>query len=143
MHSASSTPLVVCYITEKSFRLCTNSDYLAHTDPMFNEHRLLKICDINYYQIAVFMYKFIHNNLPDRFCDMFIRNNKINNYSTRSHDDFHVTNPKTIVACKSIRHCGPDIWNSLSVDVKNCSSLFSFKSTLKKKLYTSYTCVPV
>ena len=44
-------------LQKKIIRIITNSDYFAHTQPLFKETNLLKIYDINKMQIGIYMYK--------------------------------------------------------------------------------------
>ena len=43
-----------------------------------------------------------------------------------------------LLAHRSIRHHGPDTWNSVPDHLKLCVSVFSFKSFMKKHLLTKY-----
>ena len=83
---------------------------------------------------------FNHNNklVPSYFDTMLIRNTQIHGHNTRGSANFHLCNPKTVLAYKSIRHRGPDVWHSLSNEIKACSSLYSFKCKIKKEIISSY-----
>ena len=125
-------------LQKKAVRLCSGSHYLAHTNPLFHKLRILKVSDINYLQTAIFMFKLKQNLLPSKFQSMFQRNEEIHSHNTRNSCNFHLFNPKTSLAHRSIRHSGPDIWHSLPEEIKKCSSLYSFKATLKKHILSSY-----
>ena len=84
------------------------------------------------------MYKYKNNQLPISFQNLFALNNTIHSYPTRASANFHLTNPKLIIAHKSIRHYGPDLWNNLSLNAKSCSKLYSFKAFMKRDLLSSY-----
>ena len=122
----------------KALRICSHSHYLAHTDPIFHKLKTLKIFDINTFQTAIFMYKFSTNALPLSFTNIFTYNGSIHTYPTRQSSDLHLTNPKTILALKSIRHHGPDIWNKLPSNIQQSTSLLSFKALMKKYLLSQY-----
>ena len=123
-------------LQKKALRICTHSDYLASTDPIFCRLKTLKITDIYNLQTAIFMYKFSNNLLPLSFRSFFEYNKNIHTYPTRHSSDFHLVNPKTLLAHKSIRHVGPDIWNSLPLTIKSSTRLFTFKA-LTKRMYLS------
>ena len=124
-------------LQKKAIRICTHSPYLAHTEPLFKQLKTLKMHDIHTYHSAIFMFKYFKNVLPF-FHNVFVQNHTIHSYPTRHRNDIHLTNPKYLLAHKSIRHHGPDIWNSLPDEIKQRTSLFSFKATMKKHILHSY-----
>ena len=68
----------------------------------------------------------------------YIHNANVHSYPTRHSMDFHLTNPKIVLAQKSIRHNGPDVWNSLLITLKLCTTLVSFKVKMKEYLLIRY-----
>ena len=138
--SCSKTKVKEIYLLQKkAIRVCTNSDYLAHCNPLFFKLKTLKIEDINNLQVAIFMYKLKNNLPPCTFHDLFTLNKSVHNYPTRNSQNYHLTNPKVIIAKKSIRHYGPDVWNALPAATKLCNTLYSFKATIKRQLLSEYT----
>ena len=85
------------------------STYLSHNKTLFHRIKSLRIQDIHSLQLAVFMYKYTHNQLPAIFHNMFDLNCNVHAYPTRHSSDYHLQNPKIILAQKSMRHHGPDI----------------------------------
>ena len=131
--------MLIYRLQKKALRICTHSYYIAHTDPIFYELKTLQIADIHIFQTAIFMYKFWINTIPLAFRNIFVYNSSIHSYPTRHSSDFHLTNPKIIMAYKSIRHHGPDIWNALPDKIKHSASLYSFKASMKKYLISKYS----
>ena len=125
-------------LQKKAIRICSHSNYLAHTTPIFKELKTLKVNDIHRYQTAIFMFKHTANLLPPSFQNFFTHNTNIHSYPTRHSTDFHLNNPKTLKAHKSIRHHGPDIWNSLPETLKSRTSLYSFKAHAKNVILSQY-----
>ena len=137
--NCSKTRIQPLFLLQKrALRICTNSHYLAHTDPLFFQLKTLKLEDIHTFQTSIFMFKFSKNLLPTTFQNIFTPNSNIHSYPTRHSSDLHLTNPKIILAHKTIRHHGPDIWNPLPDYVKHCASLYSFKAVMKKYLLSQY-----
>ena len=134
-------------LQKRALRICTGSHYLAHSDPLFQNLHSLKINDINVLQTAVFMFKLNANLLPTTFDKLFSHNKNIHHYPTRVSHNFHLSNPLSSLASRSIRHHGPDIWNSLPESLKSSpsdqssvqSSLYVFKNTMKTYLLSKYT----
>ena len=125
-------------LQKKAVRICNHSSYLAHTTPIFKNLKILTLNDIHTLHTSIFMYKYTTNLLPPSFSNFFNYNANIHSYPTRHSSDFHLTNPKTLIAQKSIRHHGPDIWNSLPQPLKRKTSLSSFKAATKKSLLSQY-----
>ena len=128
----------ILLLQKRAIRLCSGSDFLAHTNPVFCRFKILKVNDLNTFQVAIFMFKYINKQLPSSFNDLFILNNALHHYPTRIAGNVHLLNPRLLLFYKSIRHHGPDIWNNLPPNVKICSSLHSFKLTLKYNMIKSY-----
>ena len=125
-------------LQKKALRICAGANYLDHTDPIFNRYHILKIHDINFLQTALFMFRYNAKILPSYFQNLFQSNREIHSYPTRHVSDIHLTNPKTLLAHKSIRHTGPDVWNSLSPQIRSISSARSFKKSVKSLLLARY-----
>ena len=129
----------ILLLQKKAVRICTNSAYLAHTDPLFHRLKVFKIHEINTLQIALFMFKYSNELLPPVFNNFFSYNKNLHSYPTRSRDDIHLNNPKILLAHKSLRHHGPDVWNSLPGNIKEVTLLNSFKKEVKGLLLNQYT----
>ena len=137
--NCSSTKINALLLLQKrALRVITHSKYLDHTDPLFRRLKTLKVHDIHTLQTSIFMYRLTQKKLPTLFYNTFKLNSNIHSYPTRRSNDYHLENPKIILAQKSIRHHGPDIWNSLPSEIKRSSSLHSFKALLKNNLISRY-----
>ena len=99
---------------------CTKSSYLMHTDPLFHQLKTLNVHDINdlYIQTAIFMFKYTKDALPQVFRNFFVYKRNVHSYPTRTRNNIHLNNPKLLLAHKSLRHHGPDVWNALPDHVK-------------------------
>ena len=65
---------------------------------------------------------------------MFRKNSDVHTYATRQSSKMHLLNPRTVLAHKSIRHNGPDVWNALPDDTQNMRTIHSFKKAVKRLL---------
>ena len=65
-----------------------NTQYTAHTDPLFKSLKLLKLKDIFDVQCMKFWYKLVHNNVPTYFASMFRYNHELYEIQTRSHERY-------------------------------------------------------
>ena len=126
-------------LQKKALRICTNSSFLAHTDPLFYQLNVLKVNDINSFQTAIFMFRYTKNSLPQTFNDYFLYNKNVHSYPTRARNDIHLNNPRILLAHKSLRHHGPDVWNALPNYLKQFTSFLKpFKRKLKRIMINKY-----
>ena len=126
-------------LQKRAIRIINHSSYLSHTNDLFKKSRILKITDLFYFNIGIFMFQFTTGNLPDAFLHMFTRNNSIHNYPTRQHDAFHLPRTRTIFAKKTIMFTGPKYWNELPMKYPyKCITISSFKPKLKHYLLSEY-----
>ena len=84
------------------------------------------------------MHKYTFNQLPSISNDLFIPNSNIHSYPTRRSSDYHLENPKIVLAQKSLKHHGPDVWNSLPDSLKQCRLMHSFKTQFKDNGISQY-----
>ena len=128
----------VYLLQKKAIRICAGSDFYDHTDPLFYRFKTLKIDDIHTLQIAMFMYKFHLKQLPKTFVSMFQLNSAIHNYPTRISSNVHLLNPITRLAHNSIRHTGPDVWNTTPLYIRRFLTMPRFKLEYKKFIINRY-----
>ena len=114
-------------LQKKAVRLITNSNYLAHTNPLYVKTNILKINDIHTYLLAVqgFKSRHIYNNTPHE-------------YDTRNRDNLIPEFQRLSSSQNSISYTVPTVWNNLPTYVKQCQSLPLFKSQLRRHLINAY-----
>ena len=127
-------------LQKRVIRSCTNSLWLAHTDPLFSSLSTLKVHDIYKLQLASFMYQFHHHQLPPDLLkdDFFNVDTPSHNYDTRHAHDPFITTTHTVLASNTSKSQGPQLWLQLPTQLQNSQSLSSFKRTFKKSLVSSY-----
>ena len=122
---------------KKIVRIITGSPYLAHTEPLMKEFKLLNISSINKYGKALFLYKYVNRQLPGNFDNYFINNHEFHNYDTRSREDMHIPNSRLDIRKQTIRNAGPALWNSIPIHIKDASTIELFKRGLKPHLLST------
>ena len=130
----------ILLLQKKAVRICTQSGFRDHTNPLFVKLKCLKVDDINFLQTATFMFRYNAGLLPISFSSMFQTNSAVHSYSTRQASNIHLNNPRTALAYKSIRHSGPDVWNSLPQSVRDVQKTHSFKKKIKHILISKMCC---
>ena len=116
-------------LQKKAIRICTKSDYRAHTTKLFNSLHTLKLQDLNKLQIGSLMQRYHTKTLSPYLMNMFTVNSNIHSHNTRSSNRFHRWNYSNDKSKYSIRHTGPALWNNL--DLRNFNT--QFNNTFKRK----------
>ena len=113
----------------------TFSKFHEHSSPIFKHLNIVKLPDLVFLNIAVFMYKFHNRRLPSVFDTFFIQVNKKHSYNTRSASKMFYTLPKvrTSYGIFNIRFKGPNVWNSISENLKTVS-ISMFIESVKREL---------
>ena len=101
---------------------------------MFQSLALLSVFEIYTFKLAMFMYKYVHNQVADCVNELFTRTYEIHNRVTRHSDKFYIPFSRLSTVCKSVRFKGPLVWNSICDDVDVFCCIGTFKSYLKKYL---------
>ena len=65
-------------------RAITNSDYRAHSAPLFTKLGILDIFQVNTFQVAKFMLYYHNQLLPSMFLNLFVTSGQVYNYGTRT-----------------------------------------------------------
>ena len=89
-------------LQKRILRIICNTHFLAHTEPLFNQCKVLNIYKINIYCTGVFMFKFYKSILPDIFSGMFVQQKYIHLHNTRNKQFYCLPACKTekkIIAC--------------------------------------------
>ena len=126
--STYKTNLKRIFLLQKRIvRILTNSEFRAHTAPLFNELKLLDIYNLNVFYTAKFMFSYHNHLLPPSFQNLFVTSHQIHNYNTRNASSYRSYACNTNVKQFTVLFQGPKIWNSLPDDIKNTESYNCFR----------------
>ena len=84
-------------------RAITNSKYNAHTNPLFQKLKLLKVEDIKNTACVKFYYKYLKNELPSYFDNMFDKKFLTHDHGTRNKNNPILPTPKKEGAKSALR----------------------------------------
>ena len=131
------------------------SDFRCHTNPIFLELKLLKVCEIIKSQQLKLSYEFYKNQLPTTIQNLFQLVKDIHTYETKSATRHLLYIPQihtTSYGNKSLKYHCPTLWNStiennIAVDknvnnnihIDSIHNLHHFKRILKKHYLHSYS----
>ena len=65
---------------KRAERAIANSDYRAHSAPLFSKLGILDIFKVNTFEIAKFMFYYKNNLLPPLLLNLFVTNSQIRKY---------------------------------------------------------------
>jgi len=137
--AASQTSInKIVVLQKKVLRLITKSSYNAHTAPLFNKLRIMKLNDLYEFHLGKFVYGLYNNLNPEPLQDFFITNNEIHEYNTRNQKNPHTRLHKTMVTARSIFSKSYMIWKNVNPEIRNSVSIHSFTSKYKKSIITKY-----
>ena len=121
------------YIMQKrAIRICGNSDYRAHTKPIFYQFNTLCLPDLVNFNSMVFMYKVFNNSLPNNLLVYFKKVYDCHEHNTRNNNvNFKIRFSRTTMKATSLCMEAPKMWNELCNSVKLCTSVQEFKHKYK------------
>ena len=108
--------------------------FRSPTEILLIESDILKIDEVFKYSMGIFMFKFHHNKFPALFTKMFKNITDVHKHRTRSTSNLSMPTCSTTRMQKSLRYCGPKIWNRISKhsDIKCTIGTFNNKKRMKK-----------
>ena len=127
----------IVLLQKRVIRIIAGVNRRYHTDPIFNELKLLKCENINTYLTGRLMLK-IYNGDIILFQSFFKKNNEVHKYGTRQIDHYHAPSARTNLGKSALRFHGAIIWNKiLKLEIDPKMSEYEFAKTLKNYLLHS------
>ena len=123
----ASTLNRIYYLQKRVVRAITNSEYRAHTAPLFSKLEILDIFQVNTLDTAKFMFRYHNNLLPPLFRNLFMTNSQVHRYDTRTASNYRVHSCRTNIKKFSILYQGPRIWNCLLHLLQTCQAFLSLR----------------
>ena len=116
-------------------RLFLNLPTHCHISSFYSSSNILNLTQINLLCNSIFVYKFLHNLLPNYFKDFFIYSNLHKTKDTRQTSIFYIPPARIKLICISLKHTGPKIWETMIPEhIKQINLIHIFKNNLKKYL---------
>ena len=113
----------------------------AHINDLYKDFDVLKIEDINKFNICCLTHKIIHNpdNLPQAISELFTLNKQVHDYNTRNNEGLHAGKINTTTyGLRKINHQARLCWESIPNSIKDEVSINSFKRKLKTHIISTY-----
>ena len=120
-------PLVL--LQKKIIRILTSSSYLSHTEPLFSRTKILKLNDLYRLYLGIYMFKKKLNNSI-----VYPSHSYLTRYNLNAVPTF-----QRLSRCQnSLTFVGPKQWNLIPDNIRNSSSLSSFKNQYRQLLLSKY-----
>ena len=122
-------------LQKKSVRIVSKSGYLDHTEPIFNNLKILHVKQIYNLNCAKFMYQCYNNKNYYYFKDKLATNGDFHNYGTRNRDLLRKPYGRLKQFKNSFIYNGIDLWNILPNYTKSAPTREIFKNRIKIIMY--------
>ena len=118
-------------LQKKAVRLVNNSQYLDHSDPIFNSLKILTVHKVFKLNCLIFIYKCLKEDKFPDFKNRFIKNSYFYSYSMRNNHLYRIPRERLDVCRNSYFVQGLTLWNLLDDTVKSSTNLDIFKKKIK------------
>ena len=115
-------------------KIVTNTRKFDHVTPLLRELNWLPVREQLRYRDIVLAYKCQNGLAPQYLMDKFSKRSCIHNRDTRARDSLQIPLFRTKTGQRSFVFRGTNIWNNLDDDLKQRTSLTSFKRALRDSL---------
>ena len=113
---------------KRTIRIIANAGYRDHTEPIFKNLNLLKLCDIYKYSLLAYMHDKVSN-------DGHVASHNLN---TRSRFQLRPKFHRLSLSQHAVSYTGPTEWNKLPENLKQIPKRNCFKRNLKKFIIDGY-----
>ena len=115
--------------------IITNSNYIAHTEPLLKELELLKITCMFTLSIWKFYYKLMTNQLPIYFAIMKPVLPQVGTRHEIRNPVYHLPDIRHAFAQQSLKYC---LIKRLNTDMVHNTSFKNYKMDIKHKMINNY-----
>ena len=115
------------------------NDYNSSFEKLLEKDKSVKIHERNIQALVTEMFKIKHNMAPKIMNEILPLNRS--HYDVRTNTDFKRYNIKSVYyGQNSLRYIGPILWSLLPVNIQNCTSLPTFRASVKSWVPTKCPC---
>ena len=112
-------------------RIVTNSSFDAPSIPLIESLGWKTIQELIQNESRTMVFKSLNGLAPQSLCNLFTKSSQCSSYSLRNTEaDLRLPLMKTANGQKSFSYRGAKLWNSLSAESKQATSLSCFKQTI-------------
>ena len=124
-------------LQKRAARMILKADFMTPSEQLFKELNWLPFPKRVQYHTCLSVYKSISGQAPEYISSLFTYVSDHNERQTRSTTLalLHVPRSHSTNFDKAFSVQGPKLWNSLPADIRNSTSVYRFKSELKRYLF--------
>ena len=120
-------------LQNRAARIITNSSFDAPGGPLIEEMGWKTIDELITCESKTKVFKSLNQLAPEYLCGLFTRNSLCSSYSLRNTGtDLRLPKKRSSNGQRCFSYRGAKLWNGLSAESKQATSLYSFKKTIKK-----------
>jgi hypothetical protein len=136
--SSNSNILTIFKMQKKAIRTITKNNYLAHTNPLFLEQKILPFPSLITYTQLKLMHSIVYSYCPPSLRNIFRTNNQREvNHDLRNANLFTIPHPRIELFKKSLLYSIPTEWNALNEGIKFQNNKITFEIALKEHLFSN------
>ncbi len=127
-------------LQKKVLRAIAFKSFTSPSTPIFSDFKILKLYDLFYLKLLIFVYESVNKISPVCFHNFFEILSSVHQYNTRqaSKGDIFITRENTVLyGLRSIRYAGAKAWNDIPYLIKISPSSMNFRSKLKLHLLST------
>ena len=113
----------ILLLQKKVVRIISGSAFDAHTEPIFKQLKILKLCDIFRFQVGKIMFLFKKRRLPIAFNNLFVIRSQLHSCNSRNSSSLYTFSCRTNIRQFAIRTQGPRLFNSLNSEICNAANI--------------------
>ena len=118
-------------LQNRAARIITNSSFDAPSRPLIEEMGWKTIDEMITGESKTMVFKSLNKLAPQYLCDLFTRNSLCSSYSLRNTGtDLRLPKKRSSNGQRCFSYRGAKLWNGLSAESKQATSLCSFKKTI-------------
>ena len=126
------TPLTL--IHKKIIRNLAKADFLEHTQPLYQNLKILNVDNIRKLNLSLLMFKQVkynEYNIPTVTPD--------HRYNTRNRELLSIPSHRTTLLSNSFRVQAIRLWNQIPLNIKNSQTISTFKKKMNNYLQMNFT----
>ena len=118
-------------LQKKAVRIINNSEYLAHTDPIFKSLKILDVYKVFKLNCLLFAYKCLRTAQYPEFKRKIHKNSSIHSYETRINDLYRPPKERLDLCQRSYLYQSVILWNTICMEIKYYNCIITFKKKVK------------
>ena len=122
-------------LQNRLMKVLLDTNYMFSTNQLHTDLNILKITDIFKQEVLIFVFSQFNKLLPEIFENYYVTFSRVHNIATRGNEiNFIIPTHNSNMGAKTVKVYGASLWNELSLHIKQCSTIKSFRLQFRKSL---------